>query len=265
MTLGAQPIGGGRQRKIASLLGPNVEIVIVVVKIFYAAEQTLAPGRLSCLELVTDPAIILIRKSLRGHSTRLGRRSAVTHEADRMALLSFEFDRPHLNRLNYCRARVVLAASRSRLLGLRVAISAARACSRTELRAVRWIAYRRDAKVRRQRLAMCLVREGILKVADLRSWEDPWPQRFVGPRDSSRLVTDATEPAGLAECRLEELRREVVTADASAVREILCHRLIGVPRFLFCGEMAISALNLYVFLLIVRETSTPGSVFRLSE
>jgi len=69
------------------------------------------------------------------------------------------------------------------------------------------------------------------------------------------LVTNATETARAAERGLEELGREVVTTNASIVREVFGHRLICVSGFLFSREMTISALNLDVFLLIVRKAS----------
>jgi hypothetical protein len=110
---------------------------------------------------------------------------------------------------------------------------------------------------------MGLVRESVLEIAYLRPGKHSRPQSFVGFGDASGLVTNAAETARAPERRLEELGREVVTTNAGVMREVFGHRLIGVFGFLFGRKMAINALNLDVFLLIVRKASVPGSVFDL--
>jgi len=76
-------------------------------------------------------------------------------------------------------------------------------------------------------------------------------------------VADAAEATRATERRLEELGGEVVTTNAGVMREVFGHWLIGVSGFLFTREMTISALNLDVFLLIVRKASVSGSVLDL--
>ena len=76
-------------------------------------------------------------------------------------------------------------------------------------------------------------------------------------------MTNAAETTRAAERRLKELGGEVVTTNARVMREVFGHWLIGVSGFLFTREMTISALNLDVFLLIVRKASVPGSVLDL--
>ena len=62
VTFRAQPIGRGRERKIALLLWSNVEVVIVVVKILYGAEDAPAARRAGRLQFVTDLAVVGIRE-----------------------------------------------------------------------------------------------------------------------------------------------------------------------------------------------------------
>lgn len=57
VTFRTQAIDSSRQRKIASLLGPNIEIVIVVFEVLDAAEQTVSPVP-NRAQLVTHLAII---------------------------------------------------------------------------------------------------------------------------------------------------------------------------------------------------------------
>lgn len=110
---------------------------------------------------------------------------------------------------------------------------------------------------------MGLVRKRVFEIAYLRLGKHSRAKSLVGFGDSARLVTYAAETARSAKRRLEELGREVVTTNARAVREVLSHRLICVSGFLFGCEMAITALNLDVFLLIVRKASMPCSIFGL--
>jgi len=90
VTFRTQSIGSGRQGEIASLLWPNVEIVIVVFEVLDAAEYAVSPVP-TCAQLVTHLAVVGEGKSFRGNAPRLGRRSSVTHKTRAMALLGFEF------------------------------------------------------------------------------------------------------------------------------------------------------------------------------
>ena len=58
VTLRAQSVRSGRQRKIGFLFRPNIEIVIVVMEISDDAEQTRSSCSAIRLEFVTDFAIV---------------------------------------------------------------------------------------------------------------------------------------------------------------------------------------------------------------
>jgi hypothetical protein len=64
VTFRTQSIGSSRQREIASLLGSNIEIVIVVIEIPDAAEQAVSPVP-NRAQLVTYLAVVGVGKSLR--------------------------------------------------------------------------------------------------------------------------------------------------------------------------------------------------------
>lgn len=74
-------------------------------------------------------------------------------------------------------------------------------------------------------------------------------------------MADAAKTAALAERRLEELCRKVVTLDAYAVGKVLGHGPVGVLRPVREREMAICALNFYVLFLVVRKASAAGAIF----
>ena len=76
-------------------------------------------------------------------------------------------------------------------------------------------------------------------------------------------MTDTTEAAWLTHRGFEKLSREIVASYARDVRKILRPRLIGSRRFFLTGKMTISTYDFYVFLLVVRKTTAPGSVLRL--
>jgi hypothetical protein len=110
---------------------------------------------------------------------------------------------------------------------------------------------------------MSLMREGIVKIADLRPRKHARAKRLVSLRDALCFVADTAEAAWLTERGFEKLGGEIVTSDARSVWKILGHRLVRVPGLLLRREVTISTLDLYVFLLIVGKTTVSGSVLRL--
>ena len=142
----------------------------------------------------------------------------MTREACRVTLLRLHF------------FRIGLAS-----FDLLVTVSAARAFARLELRTVGRARHRCDAKIIRQNFAMSLMREGIVKIADLRPRKHARAKRLVSLRDALCFVADTAEAAWLTERGFEKLGGEIVTSDARSVWKILGHRLVRVPGLLLSG------------------------------
>lgn len=141
MTLNAQMVGRSRKREVAALLRANVFVVIDVPEVFDASEQSArARARLGPAQVVAHLTVVLVRKGFRRHSSRLGRRSAVTYKAR-------------------CVRRFGLFVLRAgpRLFDLLVTIAAMWALTRFELRPVERIVDRHDAKISGQNLPMSLM------------------------------------------------------------------------------------------------------------
>jgi len=139
-------------------------------------------------------------------------------------------------------------------------IRAARRLTGLELKAIWRIACGHNPKIRRQGFAMSFVREGVVKVTQLRLRENTRLEPLVEPGNASCFVAHTTEAAWLAHRSFEKLSGEVVASYAGKMRKILRHRLIGSRGPFLTGKMTISTYDLEVFLLVVGKTTVSGSI-----
>ena len=148
-------------------------------------------------------------------------------------------------------------------LNLSVTIRAERTRAGSELSAIRtWRADRSYLEADWQSLSVSLVRKDIFKLAGWAGGEHAGVQRFVRAGDAALFVAYAAE-AALARSGLEDFGRKIVTLDARSVREVFCHRLVGIDEPLGPARVTSGTLQPPVFFLIMGKTRSSSSVSRL--